>query len=496
MDWVKNHPLEGDNLRINFYNYIWKKNKDFESCKNILVPDTVIYDHNFPRGWYCYDKKGVGEFKKKQGNELDASSILSVFRKPSGCDILASYMSRSEDATETIVQFFDYDSLTYFLTNQQTKNDGILQRFISPKGFNNSVIQVVWSPRVCLLQRKTNIHSLYDTSIPAYTRAVTYEGPSHFGEDSVCALSVTERIKGICNNIAIHFNCAEHSKVLTRFVLYFKVDSEDSIWFLWCDSVRVGSRSGVPRPLELSPKYTLKYERSSVSGRMARLAADEKQHSLSRESLSHGRMTRIGKLRGNPVRKSENCDRPPDNNTAQGAPAVACHLERIRDRIVLLRDCWMRVTPEISKQYLVIQDNKKKLIRSLDEVSYVIYSHFQVHCAPEFVFELPSVFKEVLMDEFKKFQKVFKFPMEETVDGNCYRIPPELSTVVSKVNIDSHSWIQSYFLTLERSLKLLSHPLVERAAIHIVRGMNFSNDEEQSKNGNTIHDDDSYSVSE
>ena len=30
--WTKNHPLEGDGLLVNFYNHMWKKNKDFQSC--------------------------------------------------------------------------------------------------------------------------------------------------------------------------------------------------------------------------------------------------------------------------------------------------------------------------------------------------------------------------------------------------------------------------------------------------------------------------------
>ena len=54
-----------------------------------------------------------------------------------------------------------------------------------PQGLNNSLIQAVWSPRVCIVQRKTNRYSINDRSYSAYERAVTYEGPSHYTEDGI-----------------------------------------------------------------------------------------------------------------------------------------------------------------------------------------------------------------------------------------------------------------------------------------------------------------------
>lgn len=47
-------------------------------CRDILVPDTVVFDHNFPRGWYTTDVK-AREVMRKQGKELDASTIERGF---------------------------------------------------------------------------------------------------------------------------------------------------------------------------------------------------------------------------------------------------------------------------------------------------------------------------------------------------------------------------------------------------------------------------------
>jgi hypothetical protein len=38
------------------------------------------------------------------------------------------------------------------------------------------VIRALWSPKVCLLERRQNIRKLMDTRFSIYERAVTYEG--------------------------------------------------------------------------------------------------------------------------------------------------------------------------------------------------------------------------------------------------------------------------------------------------------------------------------
>ena len=55
--WTKSHQLEGDGLLTLLYHHLWKKNKSFQSCPGIKLPDTVVYEHNFPRAWYTYEFK-------------------------------------------------------------------------------------------------------------------------------------------------------------------------------------------------------------------------------------------------------------------------------------------------------------------------------------------------------------------------------------------------------------------------------------------------------
>jgi len=49
---IKGHQLDGDSNLISIFHYLWKKNKNLETCPGVRVPDTIVYEHNFPRGWY------------------------------------------------------------------------------------------------------------------------------------------------------------------------------------------------------------------------------------------------------------------------------------------------------------------------------------------------------------------------------------------------------------------------------------------------------------
>eukprot|EP00757_Euglenozoa_sp_SAG-D1_P004083 gene4083-14546_t len=43
--WVKNHALEGDGLLFQFYQYLGKRTKSFDPCREVRIPDTVVYEH-------------------------------------------------------------------------------------------------------------------------------------------------------------------------------------------------------------------------------------------------------------------------------------------------------------------------------------------------------------------------------------------------------------------------------------------------------------------
>ena len=69
------------------------------------------------------------------------------------------------------VEFLDLEGLNNFLYNRPKEHsNGVLQRFIEPKGTKNEMIRAVWSPKVCLLERAENIHHLHDHRYGLYER--------------------------------------------------------------------------------------------------------------------------------------------------------------------------------------------------------------------------------------------------------------------------------------------------------------------------------------
>eukprot|EP01062_Namystynia_karyoxenos_P026947 TRINITY_DN20796_c0_g1_i1.p1 TRINITY_DN20796_c0_g1~~TRINITY_DN20796_c0_g1_i1.p1 ORF type:complete len:646 (+),score=136.20 TRINITY_DN20796_c0_g1_i1:83-2020(+) len=274
--WQKNHPLEGDGLLCAFYHYLFKKNKTYSSCPGVKLPDTIVYEHNFPRAWYTYDFKNQ-EIQRRQGKYLDTQHILNVFSKVDrerGCDICAQYLFTQENELgqqTTNVEFLCPADLEHFLLHRRSRPDGILQRFPPPRSGadSNSQIQVVWSPRVTLIQRRVNRHRINDRSVTPYERAVTYDGPAHRSCEGLCSARTKDEILEICSAIVDHFASTEH-KAIIRLVCYFKIspipvgpgsDGRDGIWLLWASSLRVGAvkarlAPNRPRlPLNLCPRF-------------------------------------------------------------------------------------------------------------------------------------------------------------------------------------------------------------------------------------------------
>lgn len=79
------------------------------------------------------------------------------------------------DEKEYTIEYLDSTGLSDFLYNREKVNDGILQKFIDPKGTSNVMIRGIWSPKVLLLERRENRKKLSDFSHSMYERAVTYE---------------------------------------------------------------------------------------------------------------------------------------------------------------------------------------------------------------------------------------------------------------------------------------------------------------------------------
>jgi hypothetical protein len=175
--------IVGDGVSFEFFNLIWTKD-ELNFAPSINIPDTVIYKFGQPTAWYFTSTNGRVKRKNRQ-NLMNARIEEGFTKQLLGYDVIASYISLNnnvENANEnpaSTVEFLDRNGLNEFLYKRK-KHNGILQRFIEPKGTKNETIRAIWSPKVCLLERAENIYHLHDHRYGIYERSVTFEGPDYY----------------------------------------------------------------------------------------------------------------------------------------------------------------------------------------------------------------------------------------------------------------------------------------------------------------------------
>ena len=68
------------------------------------------------------------------------------------------------------------------------------------------MIRAIWSPKVCLLERRVNVHKLHDTRrFGMYERAVTYEGPEVNSQTAPVRGSILpSQVQRLCSSLVNH----------------------------------------------------------------------------------------------------------------------------------------------------------------------------------------------------------------------------------------------------------------------------------------------------
>jgi hypothetical protein len=490
--WMKNHTLEGDGVLTGFYNHLWKRNKDFQSCKDVMCPDTIVYDHNFPRSWYTYDKKQKN-LEKRQGRELDPNSIFERFSKSKDADvgILASYLYSYEDPTSgeavTCVEFFNEKGLLEFV-NRKVKREGILQKFVIPKGIHNSVIQAVWSPRICLVQRRMNINPIKDkliTERDPYSCAVTYEGPTHYSEESTCAIRTTSQIESVCLNIVDHFRNTEH-KNITRMVVYFKVDYQDKLWLLWCGSLRVSDREQPSQmPVNLSPIFTSPAQTEGYSSpRGARVDISDKE--LHNMDLKHCEMTHDTIFKKNYVTSPRSANQsmhggstkmlsaredtthaleePQQSSASIGLKSTQASHRQVSDNAAgrTAGDAeWYKV-PGVQERYHELEAERDVVTSFMEDIFYEAYGHFLSHDPGPYTFEVERRVAQLIgmevLTELMQHLRIDKAPQSDDpsalVDEElAFWIPQSSHSPVTKLSETAQRWLGQYYGGKEQALR-------------------------------------------
>ncbi|CAD2214061.1 hypothetical protein ADEAN_000150500 [Angomonas deanei] len=447
--WMKNHPLEGDDVITGFYNFLSKKNpKTMKPCIDIFVPDTVVFEHNFPRGWYTTDTKAK-EVMRKQGKDLDSSTIEEGFTHgiSNACPIVATYICTSEDGEKALVEVFNKDTIGEFLS-RKTKREGILQKFIPPKGYNNSVIKAVWSPRICIVQRRTNKYAVDDrkrTESDPFSVAVTYEGPSHLSSECSVSGNVAMEVKRLCGVIVQHFYYTEH-KFITRMVLYFKADKNNKLWLLWCGSLRVADRdTSSEMPVNLvtnfsEPNASNKFDEDKIlwdaDQAFLRVTKDEMffETYMKNVQLQFDEEDSDGDAG---VAKNENRDLNTEEENALDG-----ELDNIDDFD------WSVYPPLVQETYERLQLEAESVMMTFEDLFYKARSHFVTSKDQPFNLDIPkrtvdTLTQNSVVDIMRAISLQSKGPSPDR--GMRYVIEPGCKTPITKMLDDCKEWLEAYF---------------------------------------------------
>eukprot|EP00741_Cyanophora_paradoxa_P018640 tig00021072_g17990.t1 len=259
------HLGNADGVVDSIYHFLWMKNSEGMSAPGVYIPDTVMYKYTQAAYWYFTSAQDDQIKIKNKGNTTNANIYRSFTkREEATSEICAYYISSQEDEQTgkkfTSIEYLNQQTLHDFLFNREKENNGILQKFVDPKGDNNAIIQAVWLPRFCLLERRVNKRKISDLKVNMYERAVTFEG-TEYHSDSVPlnGTALARRIGMICNSMVNHIAAISNNRhQVSRMVLQFKLDEDDRVWLLWCSSLRLFNE-GDPdeHTLNLTPTLTV-----------------------------------------------------------------------------------------------------------------------------------------------------------------------------------------------------------------------------------------------
>lgn len=265
---VTRAALEGDGVGDRLFELLWKRDLFSDSALALRIPDTVIFRYSAPSVWYFTSVDGT--IKRKTQAKVNSEHIFEEFlKKASPSGILACYVysvhgnaepepppdsseTDSAAATRTTIEYLNRDDLWNLLFNRQkVRPDGILQKFVEPKGDRNNMIRVLWSPKVCLLERRVNNKKLSDTKYDVYERAVTFEGSDFLSEVTpVRGPTMVMQVHDIADGIVQHIAAVTGDKMqISRMALNFKVDDRDRLWLLFASSLRLRDELKVAKQL-------------------------------------------------------------------------------------------------------------------------------------------------------------------------------------------------------------------------------------------------------
>ncbi|CEM02323.1 unnamed protein product [Vitrella brassicaformis CCMP3155] len=263
---MQNTSIEGDGLIDGVYGLLWShasssaaltgdgdsvdSDASRDAAADIVIPDTVVFKYGQASAWYFTGADG--SLKRKNKGNLTNLNIEKAFNKRVSKSGVVAYFvlntPQDDGVIHTTVEYFDRGQLRAFLYRRE-KPAGILQKFIDCGNEHHTVIQALWSNKLCLLEQRSNRLPLSDTKADLYQRVLTFDGPDHLSYSRpVRGESLPHLIHMAAHAIADRLTAGLRqgatmaaTKRVARMAVLFKVDCDHRLLFLWISSLRVAS---------------------------------------------------------------------------------------------------------------------------------------------------------------------------------------------------------------------------------------------------------------
>jgi hypothetical protein len=259
----KKFPIEGVSWLEQLFDMVAVRNAEQKPLM-LYIPDTVVFRYQRPAALYTNDSAEEHQVSCRDDlSDLSADALYQRFgaRKEASEKVCAQYIyidrhghdleerdDEADDAQNVVVEYMNPPQLRHFLQQRTKENNGILQRFLPNKGSYHTTIRVMWTPRTCHVETRTNRNKMEDIRLSVTDRFSTFDGGPH--------LSLSHNLKGglFYRNIKeAADNIVRHVETLIprpyqvwETVLYFKyctsergTSEKSGISFLWCSSMRV-----------------------------------------------------------------------------------------------------------------------------------------------------------------------------------------------------------------------------------------------------------------
>eukprot|EP00906_Rhabdomonas_costata_P027705 RCo039311 len=345
---MQNHNPTLDDPLCFLYNFIFKKDKKYQ---HVRIPETVVYEHGFARVWYYYEgstlyrhsPKEVADnkliyntFKRSTDRRKDAVvAIYITYADPSTqqnplTSLLRDKENRAYNADrrglwtdvyipatvtaastmETVsvfgvgdekftIQFFTREQLKSFINERPKGERGVLQRFIRSRLPRNEIIKAVWTPYLCMVHRRQNVHRYADPQYALYERSVTEKMHVNHVEEGQIAPTQAERVRQFCCRLVEDLRAMEGpARSVTQMVVFFKFDRQCQLHIVFCPVIEYHTRPlravlcppsahSVMEPLPLSPPHSqaAAADRDRSHDEVALLARMGKLESITTASL-------------------------------------------------------------------------------------------------------------------------------------------------------------------------------------------------------------------